>query len=88
MSRRVAVEKNLSAISDHLAMNGIEVERIDTADLTPARLRSYGAVVVSGENTNFMGMEDIKGEIPVIEASGMTPDEITAAVKERLQLQG
>ncbi|WP_258360907.1 YkuS family protein [Moorella sulfitireducens (nom. illeg.)] len=88
MPRRVAVEKNLSAIGDHLAQNGIEVERVDRGDLTPSRLQGYGAVVVSGQATNFLGMEDIKADIPVIEAAGRTADEITAMVKERLQLQG
>jgi hypothetical protein len=34
-----------------------------------------------------MGMEDIKAKVPVIEAAGKTADEITAMVKERLQLQ-
>ncbi|GEA14773.1 MAG: hypothetical protein PWR22_2158 [Moorella sp. (in: firmicutes)] len=87
MPRRVAVEKDLSAIGDHLAENGLEVERVEMTDLTPSRLQGYGAVVISGQTTNFMGMEDIKAKVPVIEAAGKTADEITAMVKERLQLQ-
>lgn len=56
-------------------------------DMTSAQLKNYDAVVVSGQTTNFMGMEDRKAPVPVIEARGKTADEITAIVKERLQLQ-
>lgn len=87
MPLRVAVERDLSAIGDHLVENGLQVEQVDMTDLTPDRLQGYGAVVVSGQTTNLMGMEELKARVPVIEATGKTADEITAMVKERLQLQ-
>lgn len=87
MSQRIAIERDLSAIGDHLAENGLQVERVDMTDMTPDRLQTYDAVVISGQTTNFMGMEDMKAPVPVIEARGKTADEITAIVKERLQPQ-
>ncbi|BCV20203.1 YkuS family protein [Moorella sp. Hama-1] len=86
MTQRVAIERDLSAIGDHLAENGLQVERLDLTDMTPERLQGYGAVIISGQTTNFMGMADLKTRIPVIEAAGKTADEITSMVKERLQL--
>jgi len=87
MPQRVAVERDLSAIGDHLAENGLQVEQLDLTDMTPERLQGYGAVIVSGQTTNFMGMADLKARVPVIEAAGKTADEITSMVRERLQLQ-
>ncbi|NLW07617.1 MAG: YkuS family protein [Clostridia bacterium] len=87
MPHRIAIERDLSAIGDHLAEQGLQVERVDMTDMTSAQLKNYDAVVVSGQTTNFMGMEDRKAPVPVIEARGKTADEITAIVKERLQLQ-
>jgi len=87
LHQRVAIERNLDAIGDKLAENGINVDRIDITDMTPEMLQNYGAIVISGQSTNFMGMEDIKTKAPVIEAEGKTPDEITSMVKERLNLQ-
>ncbi|MGI9861354.1 YkuS family protein [Moorella naiadis] len=86
MPQRVAVERDLSAIGEHLAENGLQVERLDITDMTPERLQDYGAVVISGQSTNFMGMADLKTRVPVIEAAGKTADEITSMVREHLQL--
>lgn len=86
MPQRVAIERDLSAIGDHLAENGLQVERLDLTDMTPERLQGYGAVIISGQTTNFMGMADLKTRVPVIEAAGKTADEIASMVKERLQL--
>jgi len=87
MPQRVAIERDLSAIGDHLAKNGLQVDRLDMTDMTPDRLKNYDAIVVSGQTTNFMGMEDIKAPVPVIEARGKTADEVTDMVKKRLRLQ-
>lgn len=85
--KKVAIERDLSAIGDHLAENGLQVDRLDMTDMTLERLQNYGALIISGQSTNFMGMEDIKANIPVIEARGRSAEQITSMVKNYLELQ-
>lgn len=86
MRKRVAVERTISAIGDHLAEQGFEVDWVDMGELQAKDLQNYGAVVISGQDSNLLGQEDIKTEVPVISAEGKTPAEIAEMVRERLEL--
>lgn len=86
MRKRVAVERTISAIGDHLAEQGFEVDWVDMSELKPKDLHNYGAIVISGQDSNLLGREDIWTETPVITAEGKTPAEITEMVRERLEL--
>ena len=71
MQGLVAVEKNLSKIVDFLEARGYEVVQMDEADLD-----TVDAIVVSGADINLMNIQDTLTEVPVINASGKTSDEI------------
>ncbi|MCG0278448.1 MAG: YkuS family protein [Thermanaeromonas sp.] len=86
MRKRVAVERTISAIGDHLAEQGFEVDWIDTGVLQAKDLANYGAIIISGQDSNLLGREDIGTEAPVISAEGKTPAEIAEMVRERLEL--
>lgn len=87
MAKRVAVERTISAIGDYLTEQGLEVEQIDINDLTVGQLKDYGALVISGQDSNIMGMEDIIAGVPVIQAEGRTPAEVAKLVRQRLEWQ-
>lgn len=77
----VAVEGTLSPVAEVLRTRGYEV--VDTeGDLTRAQ-----AVVISGTDDNLMGMEDMVVKAPVINAEGMTTEEIVQSVEEKLDLE-
>lgn len=74
----VAIEEDLSAYQHVLEQAGCHV--------IPLNKRAVGiaqAIVVQGIDNNFLGMEDPETLAPVINADGMTPDEVLAAVKSR-----
>lgn len=77
MIKRVAIENNLDNVKEYLEKKGISVEMFDdTQLLNAAGIGRYDAVIISGGNKNFLGIEDITTNIPVIDARGMTPKEI------------
>ncbi len=40
-------------------------------------------MVISGQDVNMMNMSDIKTEVPVINARGMTPEEVRRAIEKK-----
>ncbi|MBE3576427.1 MAG: YkuS family protein [Limnochordales bacterium] len=76
--RVVALDDKLSYLRDPLARAGFQVvglaEGLDRAD----------AAVTSGMSQDLTGAQDIKTSAPVISADGKSPEEVIAALKERL----
>ncbi|GFN22705.1 MAG: YkuS family protein [Thermoanaerobacteraceae bacterium] len=87
MVKRIAVEDTISAIGDHLEEQGFEVDRVDMSNLTGDQLKNYSVLVISGQDSNMMGMEDITAGVPVIQAVGKTPAQVAQMVRERLEYQ-
>lgn len=78
MQRVVAVEKGLSPIKDLLERSGYKVVGIEDADMN-----SVEAIVVRGSDDNVTGRQDMMSRAPVIEATGLTPEEVRAEVDRR-----
>jgi len=80
--KKVAVQNGLSTISDYLYKEGYKVKEFDNRKKNAGNFyNKYDAVVVTGENQNVMGVEDTISSTPIINATGMTPQE----VKERIE---
>jgi AmiR/NasT family two-component response regulator len=75
---RVAVEETLTNITEELKNNGYQVVGLDNQELDEVK-----AVVVSGQDINMMNMADIKTEVPVINARGMTPEEVRREIEKK-----
>lgn len=71
--KRVAIEKDLTNIKDYLKNNGFTVECLENAR---DNLDSYDAIVVTGQNSNFLGMQDTSTKASVINANGLTPEDV------------
>lgn len=79
---KIAVSPVLSHIKEHLSEEGFDVITFENKNF--ARLPGeVSAVVISGLDKNFLGMEDLQAQIPVINAEGRTPEEISMEIKER-----
>lgn len=74
----IAIEGQLSTYGDVLQQAGFHVIPLDHNALGIAQ-----AIVVQGTDDNLLGIEDPETLAPVINADGMTPDEVLAAVEER-----
>lgn len=76
---RIAVEKGLENVKQALRSEGFEI-----TELAPGRLSGVSAAVVTGMDSNIMGIQDTDGNpFPVIDASGKSADEIVREVRER-----
>ncbi|MGE5557818.1 MAG: YkuS family protein [Bacillota bacterium] len=84
MKKKVAVESQLSNISEYLEDQGYEVMEFQHNEEMDELLRDVDAVVVTGMDEDYLGMHDIMTDAVVIEASGMTPEEIETELEERL----
>ncbi|HEY8462448.1 MAG TPA: YkuS family protein [Bacillota bacterium] len=84
MKARVAVESDLTTVSEYLEDQGYEIIEFMHSDELSEELQDVDAIVTSGMDQNLLGMHDIETEAFVIEASGLTPEEIGAMLEKRL----
>ena len=67
----IAVEKTLSRLADILETKGYEV-----VDLSESDLVGVDAIVVGGTDINLLNIQDTVTDVPVINATGKTFNEI------------
>lgn len=75
----VAIEKGLSPVKELLEQSGYRV-----VGLEDVALQSVDAIVVRGSDDNMTGRQDSKSRAPVIEATGLTPEEVRAELDRRV----
>jgi hypothetical protein len=77
MGKRVAVSESLSPVKRALHRAGYDVVNLESdAEISKKGMGDYDAIILSGMDDNLMGMQDISGRAPVINASGKEPDQI------------
>lgn len=74
--QKIAVQRGLTPVQEYLTERGYEVEVVDFDAFTRAQNEEYDAIVLTGMSSNFLGMEDTATGAPVIDATGMTPEEV------------
>lgn len=80
MGKRIAVQPNLENVRQALSARGYEV-----TELRPGQTEACDCAVVTGMQDNLMGIQDTQGRrFPVIEAKGMTAEEVCRAVESRV----
>ncbi len=77
--KRVAVEDSLTNVSDYLKNQGCEVCKLTEEK----NLDRCDAVVVSGQDENFMGMQDTLTKAYVVDAAGKTAEEVYNQIKNK-----
>ncbi len=83
---RIAVEQGLKAVSQRLSRSGFEITAIPAIGANIPG--DVDAVVITGGDENMMGQHDMRVNVPVIDATGMDPDQVVAAVRQRLEVIG
>ncbi|MCT4607253.1 MAG: YkuS family protein [Marinisporobacter sp.] len=79
--RKIAVERSLKNVKNYLNTNGYEVTDLESSK---ASLKNFDAIVVSGQNSNLLGMQDTNTRASVINAAGMTPEDVQNQITNRL----
>ena len=81
MKGKIAVEQDLSPVKDYLSGKGYDVECIDFNEQSSANLQGFDAIVVTGQNSNFLGVNDTQTDAPVINADGLTSEEVAGRIE-------
>lgn len=82
--KKVAVERDLSRIGDYLKSEGYNVEQLDTTmKYNTSILNGFDAVVLSGVSDDMMGMQDTLTSTPIINADGMTVEQIKSEIEKK-----
>ena len=80
--KNVAVEKGLSSVKNYLQSQGYSVKEFDLSkNNNVALLSSVDAVVVTGVNTNFTELDSTGTNAPIIEARGLSPEEVKREIE-------
>ncbi|MEK4029668.1 MULTISPECIES: YkuS family protein [Bacillaceae] len=81
MTKRIAVEQSLTNVTQALQAKGYDVVDLKAA----GDLKNCAACVITGIDSNVMGIHDTLTEAPVIEANGLSADEVCQEIEERIQ---
>lgn len=79
---RIGVEQSLTDIREALSELGYEVTELRHAE--DADGVAFDFCVVSGLDTNVMGIQNAKTDAAIIEANGMTANEVVHEIRSRL----
>ena len=81
--KKVAVQKGLSTIKNHLSEEGYTVKEFSNRKKNAGNfLNRYDSVIVTGENQNIMGVENTISSTSIIDASGMTGEEVKKQIEK------
>jgi hypothetical protein len=78
-SKRVAIEQNLEPIQQYLQQQGYQCEQLNQQN---ASAQGYSAIIISGADRNLMGIENATTQAPVINADGMTPQDVAQRLQQ------
>ena len=81
--KKIAVQKGLKPIEDYLSEEGYTVKEFDNRKKNAGNFfNKYDAVIVTGENQNIMGIEDTISKTSIINATGMTGEEVKNQIEK------
>ena len=78
---KIGVEESLSDVQQALREKGYEVVQLNHE----GGAANCDCCVITGMDKNVMGMQDVTIEGPVINADGLTADQVCSEVESRLQ---
>lgn len=81
MSKKIGIEQSLSDVEAALKEKGYEVVTMKTED----DAKGCDCCVVTGLDTDMLGISDRMTGASVIQATGLTADEICQQVEQKLQ---
>jgi hypothetical protein len=81
---KIAVEQSLNHIKKILEQNQFEVVDLNVTQQT--YVSDISCCVISGQDKDVMGIADKQADLPVINAHGLTENEVLQQVTERVQM--
>lgn len=84
MNRKIAVEQSLTPVRDFLSQKGYSVDIVDLDTEFTKNMEKYDAIVVTGLSDDFLGVEDTNTKSAVINAKGLTAEQVYTQIKNKL----
>lgn len=82
---KIGVEEGLTNVADYLKNQGYSVEVLGrNIESNISKCKTFDAIVTSDYNTNMMGICDTSTKIPVINASGLTGEEVKSMLQQKV----
>lgn len=85
MKQKIAVEPTLTPVKDFLSSKGYNVESINFGEALTTKSNQYDAFIVTGMDKNFMGIHDTNTKAVVIDAKGLTPEQVYHELQIRFE---
>lgn len=83
---KIGIEKSLNNVKEQLEQNNLQAVVMNDSKQDSMRdLKKYDAIVTSGHDSNFLGMQDTMTKAPVINAKGKTAEEVYNEIKDRVE---
>lgn len=84
--KKIGIEKGLSNVAGYLIKEGYSVEALsESIDNNISKLSGLDAIVTAGYNTDMLGISDTETKAPVINAKGLTPEEVKSRLEQQLR---
>lgn len=82
--KKVGVEKGLRNVADYLSKEGYNVHELSgSIDQNLSKLDNLDCIVTSGLNTDMMGQSATETKTPVVNADGLTPEEVKSMIERQ-----
>lgn len=82
--KKIGIEKGLSTIADYLSTQGYSVEILgEDLKSNVSKYDNLDVIVTADYNTNMMGFSDTSTKVPIINASGLTQEEIKSMIEQK-----
>lgn len=81
MKHKIAVEGSLTNVRDYLQNKGYQVTSLNNT----GNLDSFDAIVVTGQDSNTLGIQNTQTKTPVITARGQSAEQVYDEIRRRLQ---
>lgn len=84
--KKIGIEQGLNDIADYLSNQGYSVQVLNAgAENSSSKVSGFDAIITADYDTNAMGYYDTETKAPVINASGMTAEEVKNMLDRELK---
>ncbi|AOY76646.1 YkuS family protein [Clostridium formicaceticum] len=80
MKKKIAIEDGLADVRNYLQEKGYEVEGLKNDNLN-----KYDAIIIAGQDSNVLGMENAVTKSPIISARGQSAEEVYQQLQSRIK---
>jgi hypothetical protein len=76
---KIGIEPNLTNIKNYLESQGCSCSTITKPSTT--NFNTFDAIIITGQSDNILGIEDTETTTRIIDADGLTPQEVYNQIK-------